>query len=313
MTQGFINGQIIGPEITTPTAEADHWKVYSKSNNQFYFQDGAGTEHLIVTTDYAEIATPTPVANFGQTYPKTDNEWYFQDGAGVEHRIAVSDYAGIFVTGNAVATTILLVNAYEKIEIWGSDMPEVVSNGDNTSDDITIGSTSAYLVGFTTSASSAGANKFYVFMVFEIAASGSSITGASQATPCVITAVGHGFSNGDTVKITGVSGMTELNGQIYTVTNKNDDDFELEDDNSVDIASGGYGVYSGPSGTAFLATKQTAICAERKFAAGGDVGSMAANGFANLTSGNTLELYVKGTTDTSAITVKSGQFWMKRL
>lgn len=34
-------------EITTPTSEANHGKVYTKSDNKLYFQDGAGTEHEI--------------------------------------------------------------------------------------------------------------------------------------------------------------------------------------------------------------------------------------------------------------------------
>lgn len=227
--------------------------------------------------------------------------------------VVLANYAGMFITGNGTATTILLVDAYEPITIWGSDMPEVISSADNSSNDITIGETGDYLAGFTIAASSAGTNKFYVFMTFEIAASGSTITGATQATPCVITAVGHGFSNGDTVKISGVNGMTALNDQIYTVTNKADDTFELEDDNGADIASGGYGAYSGPSGTAYLATKHRAVCAERKFAAGGDVGSVSGNGIATFTSGNTLELHVKGTSDASDITVLSAQFWMHKL
>jgi len=35
-----------------------------------------------------EITTPTAVANQGKVYTKTDNKLYFQDGAGVEHEIA---------------------------------------------------------------------------------------------------------------------------------------------------------------------------------------------------------------------------------
>jgi hypothetical protein len=54
------------------------------------------------------------------------------------------------------------------------------------------------------------------------------ITGATQANPVVVTAVAHGRSNGDQVYITGVVGMTELNGNYYTVRNKTDDTFELE-------------------------------------------------------------------------------------
>lgn len=53
------------------------------------------------------------------------------------------------------------------------------------------------------------------------------ITGTTKASPVVVTAVGHGFANGDVVGIFGVVGMTELNGITYTVANKNDDDFEL--------------------------------------------------------------------------------------
>jgi len=34
-------------EITTPTAVADHGKVYTKNDNKLYFQDGAGAEHEI--------------------------------------------------------------------------------------------------------------------------------------------------------------------------------------------------------------------------------------------------------------------------
>ncbi len=32
-------------EVTTPTALADHGRIYTKADNKLYFQDGAGTEH----------------------------------------------------------------------------------------------------------------------------------------------------------------------------------------------------------------------------------------------------------------------------
>ena len=41
------------------------------------------------------------------------------------------------------------------------------------------------------------------------------ISGATAANPCVITASSHGFSNGDEVYISSVVGMTELNGKYY--------------------------------------------------------------------------------------------------
>ncbi|MFB3149901.1 MAG: ubiquitin-activating E1 FCCH domain-containing protein [Alphaproteobacteria bacterium] len=53
------------------------------------------------------------------------------------------------------------------------------------------------------------------------------IGGATQADPVVVTATAHGFSDGDTLRIARVVGMTELNGNAYTVANKAANTFEL--------------------------------------------------------------------------------------
>lgn len=53
------------------------------------------------------------------------------------------------------------------------------------------------------------------------------ITGATQANPVVITAA-NTFSNGEMVIIIGVVGMTELNGNTYTIANVTGTDFELQ-------------------------------------------------------------------------------------
>lgn len=42
-------GVVTVKETTTPTADANYGKIYTKSDNNFYFQDGAGVEHEIVT------------------------------------------------------------------------------------------------------------------------------------------------------------------------------------------------------------------------------------------------------------------------
>ena len=45
---GALNtGILCLKEGTTPTADADHAKIYSKDDNELYFQDGAGVEHRI--------------------------------------------------------------------------------------------------------------------------------------------------------------------------------------------------------------------------------------------------------------------------
>lgn len=62
------------------------------------------------------------------------------------------------------------------------------------------------------------------------------ITGATKATPVVITSTAHGYSDGDLVRIQNVVGMTELNNNVYKVANKNPNDYELNDtsDNAID-------------------------------------------------------------------------------
>ena len=61
------------------------------------------------------------------------------------------------------------------------------------------------------------------------------ISGATQADPVVITATGHGLSNGDIVRITNVVGMTELNGNSYEVNGKTANTFKLRTTDGDDI------------------------------------------------------------------------------
>lgn len=60
------------------------------------------------------------------------------------------------------------------------------------------------------------------------------ITAATQADPVVITSAGHGYSNGDWVVISGVVGMTELNGKVFKVANAGAT-FSLQDVDGNDI------------------------------------------------------------------------------
>jgi len=55
------------------------------------------------------------------------------------------------------------------------------------------------------------------------------ITGVTQANPAVVTtSAAHTFVNGEKVTITGVVGMTELNGNTYTIANVTATTFELQ-------------------------------------------------------------------------------------
>lgn len=53
------------------------------------------------------------------------------------------------------------------------------------------------------------------------------ITGITKASPGVVTAAGHGFSNGDIVYLD-VVGMYQLNEKVVRVANVTTDTFELE-------------------------------------------------------------------------------------
>ncbi len=58
------------------------------------------------------------------------------------------------------------------------------------------------------------------------------ITGITKANPAVVTSNNHGFNNGDRVYISGVKGMTQVNGNVYTVAGKTTNTFQLSGTNS---------------------------------------------------------------------------------
>ena len=106
--------------------------------------------------------------------------------------------------------------------------------------------------------------------------------------------------------------MVELNGNIYTVAASTDSTYALDVDDGTDVNATGYTTWSS-AGTATLATILPQIHAHRKFAVGGDIGSFSGGGLASLTISKTLELWVKGTTDATNLTVDDCSFYMKRV
>jgi hypothetical protein len=74
--------------------------------------------------------------------------------------------------------------------------------------------------------------------------SNQTITGATQANPVVVTTGTHGWSNGDEIQITNVSGMTELNGKFFKIANVTGTTFELQDLDGNNIDGSAYTAYS---------------------------------------------------------------------
>ena len=71
------------------------------------------------------------------------------------------------------------------------------------------------------------------------------ISGALQANPVVITSTGHTLKEGQQITIDSVAGMTDLNGNVYTVRNPGTDNFELYDTNGTSSIDGtGFGAYT---------------------------------------------------------------------
>lgn len=70
------------------------------------------------------------------------------------------------------------------------------------------------------------------------------ISGITQANPGVVTAAGHGFSDGDVVWLSGVSGMTAINQGYYIVAGATTDTFALTDLDGADVDTTGYTAYS---------------------------------------------------------------------
>lgn len=106
-----------------------------------------------------------------------------------------------------------------------------------------------------------------------------SITGATQADPCQITAPANGFANGDWIVISGVEGMSELNGNTYIVANAATNTLTLEDLNGNPVDSTSYGAYAtlGTASRIFtLATPYLAVDLPLlKYAQSADVMSLA--------------------------------------
>ena len=109
----------------------------------------------------------------------------------------------------------------------------------------------------------------------QITESNKTISAITAANPAVVTSSSHGYSNGDFVNISGVVGMTEVNGKTFKVADKTTNTFELQDVDGNDINSSGYTAYSsgGVANRIYQITTEytTAQLFDLKFAQSADV------------------------------------------
>lgn len=76
-----------------------------------------------------------------------------------------------------------------------------------------------------------------------VVSAGFGITAISKANPGVVTAPYHGLATGAEVYLAGISGMTELNDRVFTVTVLSADTF------SIGVDTSGYGTFTADDGT----------------------------------------------------------------
>lgn len=112
------------------------------------------------------------------------------------------------------------------------------------------------------------------------------ITAITKANPGVVTATGHGFSNGDVVIIRGVVGMTEVNRTKYIVSGVVGDTFELTTAAAgADVDTSGY--------TTYISGGEVRKCVT------------SVSGLDHLV-GETVDLFIDGDTATTAVVSAAG-------
>lgn len=70
------------------------------------------------------------------------------------------------------------------------------------------------------------------------------ITGITRANPAVVTDPGHGYTTNDTILISSVVGMTQVNGNYYNITVINANSYSLNDLNNIPINSTTFNTYT---------------------------------------------------------------------
>ncbi len=168
-----------------------------------------------------ENATPSAITNDGALYTKVDNALYFQDGAGTEHLVHGDAFSNLWFHDVAVDTiTIAAANTFVAVTSFDSvgeedDLSNLVAN--TTNNDLTVGANGAgeYKATFHLSAGSGGAADEFIVVVGQVLATPITITLAPTTTPIVCTAVAHGMRKGDMVTISNGTGMAAINGDWF--------------------------------------------------------------------------------------------------
>ena len=98
-------------DTTIAVSFANTFKVTAAASTFLSVSVGAALQ-VVSAFAMAEIATPAADAGYGKVYPKTDDNLYFQDGAGVEHPLMPRNTVSWWHTFNDYGTTGIKVPKY---------------------------------------------------------------------------------------------------------------------------------------------------------------------------------------------------------
>lgn len=193
---------------------------------------GDGSEHLVIEGQGADVSTIRLVSGGNR------NLLHFRQLASVTLRNITLDHQGamqsagscLFFDGSGTLLPNLKITT-ENVVIRDPFGNGILHDGDNRN--IThrglsvVGTSGSHGVSFSGSVS--GTTK--------------AITGITQATPGVVTAVAHGYEDDDWVTFASVGGMTEVNGNAYKIKVLTADTFALYNDN-VALNTTGFTAYT---------------------------------------------------------------------
>lgn len=266
-----------------------------------------------------ETTTPTPIADHAVIYTTSDNELFFQDGAGTNHLLHGDSFSNIwFSSPSTVEVTISAQNVFTKIDSFTAighedDLLNLVGNITTNTLTLSAIAEGEYEVSYHGSVTATGgADKLMMFVFGITLATPKDITNVTDdtVTPIVITSVAHNLDNGDMVEIAGVLGNTAANGSFF-VSSKANDTFEIIAlDNSATTGNGDYNEGS-PTGDVTIWYPGNMMI--RRAVRGADLGAISATGLHIFANSDVLSLYVANLSGTTNLTVATVSFDADRI
>lgn len=224
----------------------------------------------------------------------------------------VDAHSSMWFHGAPTTVTISTQNAFTKITIFANVGSEDAGGnvvGDATTDnDFTINLAGTYDIDIQGSfTNSSGGSVEFQMAPKVILNSALTITGATNATPIVITSTGHGLLSGDGVIQSSVGGNTAANGDFY-ITRINANTYSLQTLAHVNVA--GNGAYT--SGGSVTAVIPGNIIMER-IVSNTALGRGAARGTFALVPGDIVEAVAVNEDSTANLLMEHIQFGMRRI